>query len=273
MTFRRVFVIDLGAMGIGESPDANRFDSVGADSLGQIDNAMPDRLTLPTLTQLGLGNLRHKNPLKHVTEVEKPLGFFGQIRPANENNAFASGIRESWDLTSEGRTTSAFDYLAIRHEQVLLASPLISYLSNQASTKRLLVHRNQEALQLLAAEIGEGNYRLSYFQLPEFQQDYNTATAAELGDLLMAFDSQLELIMQVMKRSDLLLITANHSVNPENPDQMTREYLPLFAYSPALKGGKALGIKKSLSDLGATVLENFDFAGLGPGTSFLSELK
>ena len=75
MTFRRVFVIDLGAMGIGESPDANRFDSVGADSLGQIDNAMPDRLTLPTLTQLGLGNLRHKNPLKHVTEVEKPLGF------------------------------------------------------------------------------------------------------------------------------------------------------------------------------------------------------
>ncbi|GAK47614.1 phosphopentomutase [Secundilactobacillus oryzae JCM 18671] len=271
MTFRRIFVIDLGAMGIGEAPDANRFNSIGSDSLARLDEATANRLTLPTLTQLGLGNLREQNPLQHVEPVDQPVGFYGKIRPDNANNNFASGIRESWDMMLDGRTTSVFDYLANRHEQVLLASPLISYLSNQASTKRVLIHRNQEALQLLAAEIGEENYRLSYIQLPEFQYDYNPASASELGDLLMVFDSQLELIMRVMKHSDLLLITANHSADPHHPELLTREYLPLFAYTPAIEIGRSLGIKKSMADLGATILDNFGFKE-GPGTSFISEL-
>ena len=56
MRYKRVFLIVLDSVGAGAMPDAGDYGDAGADTLGHIARAV-DRLELPHLQKLGLGNL------------------------------------------------------------------------------------------------------------------------------------------------------------------------------------------------------------------------
>lgn len=68
--FKRVHLIVLDSVGIGQAPDADKFNDVGADTLGHI--AEVAGLTLPHLENLGLGTIA---PLKGVKAVENHQGY------------------------------------------------------------------------------------------------------------------------------------------------------------------------------------------------------
>ncbi|MEG2503919.1 MAG: phosphopentomutase, partial [Carnobacterium sp.] len=61
--FKRVHLIVMDSVGIGEAPDAAVFGDVGSDTLGHI--AERAGLTIPNLEKLGLGTIR---PLKGVSD-------------------------------------------------------------------------------------------------------------------------------------------------------------------------------------------------------------
>lgn len=90
----------------------------------------------------------------------------------------------------------------------------------------------------------------------------------------MDFDKRLGTVLKNLKDDDLLLITADHGNDPgfKGTDH-TREMVPILAYSPSMKTGDSLGVRKTFADFGATVLDNFDVKGNGVGTSFLADLK
>lgn len=68
--FKRVHLIVLDSVGIGQAPDADKFNDVGADTLGHI--AQVAGLTIPNLEKLGLGTIA---PLKGVKAIEDHLGY------------------------------------------------------------------------------------------------------------------------------------------------------------------------------------------------------
>ena len=75
-----------------------------------------------------------------------------------------------------------------------------------------------------------------------------------------------------MRAGDLLLLTAAHGCDPITPStDHSREYVPVLTFSPSAKGGVALGVRRSLADLGQTVAENFG-CRLDHGESFLEAL-
>ena len=55
--FKRIFVVVIDSLGIGEMDNAAEYGDVGSDTLGHID-ATVEHLNLPNLETLGLGNLR-----------------------------------------------------------------------------------------------------------------------------------------------------------------------------------------------------------------------
>lgn len=73
--FKRVFLIVLDSLGIGEMPDAARFGDAGTDTLGHIDQTV-DHLDIPNLQKLGLANL---HPLRHQMPAEHPLGYYERL--------------------------------------------------------------------------------------------------------------------------------------------------------------------------------------------------
>lgn len=66
LRYRRIFVIVLDAMGVGEAPDSADFDCAGADTLGSIARTCGGSLAVPNLESLGLGNIRADDPLPGV---------------------------------------------------------------------------------------------------------------------------------------------------------------------------------------------------------------
>ncbi|MEJ7861549.1 MAG: phosphopentomutase [Pyrinomonadaceae bacterium] len=71
--FRRICLIILDSVGIGEMPDAESWGDKGADTLGNILNSR--KVNLPNLQKLGLGNIR---PFENFSAEGKPLGSFGK---------------------------------------------------------------------------------------------------------------------------------------------------------------------------------------------------
>lgn len=75
--FKRVFIIVMDSVGIGEAPDAGSFNDKGADTLGHIANHM-DGLYMPHMGKLGLSNIKkiqgiekEVNPQAHFTKMQE----------------------------------------------------------------------------------------------------------------------------------------------------------------------------------------------------------
>jgi phosphopentomutase len=89
---------------------------------------------------------------------------------------------------------------------------------------------------------------------------------------LEAVDRALPKIMGIMGPCDLLIVTADHGVDPTTVStDHSREYVPLLAAGPGVRGGVDLGLRGSLSDIGQTVAANFG-ASLAHGQSFLQQI-
>ena len=56
-TYKRIFIIVMDSVGIGEAPDAEKFGDKGADTLGHIAEKM-NGLNMPNMGKLGLSNIR-----------------------------------------------------------------------------------------------------------------------------------------------------------------------------------------------------------------------
>lgn len=94
------------------------------------------------------------------------------------------------------------------------------------------------------------------------------------GQALMDFDKRLGKVLDEMKPDDLLMVTADHGNDPgfKGTDH-TRENVPLLVYSPSMnKPNQSLGLRKTFSDLGATILENFNVEPV-KGTSFYKKIS
>lgn len=94
------------------------------------------------------------------------------------------------------------------------------------------------------------------------------------GQALMDFDKRLGKVLDEMKPDDLLMVTADYGNDPgfKGTDH-TRENVPLLVYSPSMnKSNQSLGLRKTFSDLGATILENFNVEPV-KGTSFYKEIS
>jgi phosphopentomutase len=91
---------------------------------------------------------------------------------------------------------------------------------------------------------------------------------------LEEFDDLLGPLLEELKTTDLLLLTADHGCDPDPVNPTTdhsREYVPIVAYSPGDADGTNLGIRETLADMGQTVAENFG-TKIPHGTSFLGLL-
>lgn len=74
--FSRVFLIVMDSVGIGELPDAARFNDEGAHTLGHIAERV-DGFAVPHLQALGLGNIAR---LRNVPAAEAPKAHWGKMK-------------------------------------------------------------------------------------------------------------------------------------------------------------------------------------------------
>ena len=90
---------------------------------------------------------------------------------------------------------------------------------------------------------------------------------------LEEFDARLKEIIDTMKESDILFITADHGCDPTMPGtDHSREHVPFLAYGKQLKENVNLGTRNSFADMGQTVAEVLKVEKINNGASFLEQL-
>jgi phosphopentomutase len=114
---------------------------------------------------------------------------------------------------------------------------------------------------------------LVFANLVDFDMQYGHRNNPEgYADALKEFDIWLGEFLPKLSETDLLLITADHGCDPTYPGtDHTREHVPVIAYRKGSKG-RDLGIRKSFSDIGATIARVFDVAQPAKGSDFLESL-
>ncbi|HWO75795.1 MAG TPA: phosphopentomutase [Bacillus sp. (in: firmicutes)] len=90
-TYKRVFLIVMDSVGIGEAPDAKEFGDKGADTLGHIAEHMGG-LHMPNMAKLGLSNIRE---IKGIERAEKPLANYGIMQEASVGKDTMTG---HWEI-------------------------------------------------------------------------------------------------------------------------------------------------------------------------------
>ncbi|MCF6408307.1 phosphopentomutase [Pseudalkalibacillus salsuginis] len=95
--FKRVFLIVMDSVGIGEAPDAARFNDEGADTLGHIAEKM-NGLEMPNMAKLGLSNIRE---IKGIEKSDKPAAHYGKMQEASNGKDTMTGHWEIMGLHIE----------------------------------------------------------------------------------------------------------------------------------------------------------------------------
>ena len=89
--FKKIHVIVMDSVGIGEAPDADKFGDVGAHTLGHIAEKM-NGLNMPTLEKMGLSNI---HALQGIAKSENSTAFYGMMQEASVGKDTMTG---HWEI-------------------------------------------------------------------------------------------------------------------------------------------------------------------------------
>ncbi|MFV8829402.1 phosphopentomutase [Alkalihalobacterium sp. APHAB7] len=89
--FKRIFIVVMDSVGIGEAPDAAKFNDEGADTLGHIAEHM-NGLHMPNMAKLGLSNIKE---IKGIPKANQPLAHFGKMQEASNGKDTMTG---HWEI-------------------------------------------------------------------------------------------------------------------------------------------------------------------------------
>jgi phosphopentomutase len=89
---KRVIIVVLDSVGMGELPDASKYGDTGSNTLGNIASAV-EGFSLPNLEKLGLGNIEG---IKGFKAAEAPTGCFGRMEERSAGKDTTTG---HWEMS------------------------------------------------------------------------------------------------------------------------------------------------------------------------------
>lgn len=89
--YKRIFLIVMDSVGIGEAPDSEKYGDKGANTLGHIAEHM-NGLHMPNIAKLGLGNI---GEIKGVQKSEQPMAYYTKMQ---EKSAGKDTMTGHWEI-------------------------------------------------------------------------------------------------------------------------------------------------------------------------------
>lgn len=134
---------------------------------------------------------------------------------------------------------------------------------------------NQEGVDVTIDFMNKDNVGLIFTNLVEFDSKWGHRNDFKgYAEGLRQFDERIPQIIAAMKKTDLLIITADHGCDPTTAStDHSREYVPLLVYSKDIRNNINLGTGKTFADIGQTIAEIFELEPFKIGESFWSKIK
>lgn len=209
--------------------------------------------------------------------VDKPPYNIGTViaRPfigTNQNDFTRTYNRKDFESNTFGKTM--LDVLKEHNKEVIAIGKIGDLFSGRGITKEIHTQGNEDGIQKTIEEIQKEEEGLIFTNLVDFDMLYGHRNNIEgYAKALEYFDSKIPLIMEQMRDTDMLVITADHGNDPSTPStDHSREYIPILIYGKQIKENVNIGIRATYADIGETILDVLNMPLLGVGKSFKEKI-
>lgn len=180
--------------------------------------------------------------------------------------------RKDFESNTFGRTM--LDVISENEKEVIAIGKIEDLFSGRGITKAIHTNGNADGIEKTIEEIKNDTEGLIFTNLVDFDMLYGHRNNIEgYAKALEYFDSKLPIIIENMKDTDILIITADHGNDPSTPStDHSREYIPIVIYGKQIKENVNIGTRETYADISATVLDILQMPKLGIGESFKNEI-
>lgn len=180
--------------------------------------------------------------------------------------------RRDFSLPPSKKTV--LDALVEAGREVVAIGKIEDLFAGRGISRSLKTEDNRDGMAKTMEVVRSGRGDLVFTNLIDFDTMWghrNDPRAYAIG--LEEFDFFAGELLEAVGEGDLLVITSDHGCDPTTAStDHSREHVPLLVFNRTLAGGRSLGLRETLSDVGATVAENFSLPDRFPGRSFLAEV-
>jgi len=162
---------------------------------------------------------------------------------------------------------TAMDYLKEKGLMTSCVGKIGDIFNGQGVTKTQKTISNKDGMLKTIDELKNHDFTGTCFiNLVDFDSEYgHRRDPIGYGRAIEEFDELLGQLLELVKRDDLIMITADHGNDPlHSGTDHTREMVPLLIYNSDFNHGRYLEERASFADIGITVLENFNIKGIKP---------
>lgn len=180
--------------------------------------------------------------------------------------------RKDFESNTFGKTM--LDVLKENNKDVIAIGKIGDLFSQRGITKEIHTNGNEDGINKTIEEIKKDSEGIIFTNLVDFDMLYGHRNNIEgYAKALEYFDSKLPIIIENMKETDLLIITADHGNDPSTPStDHSREYIPILIYGKQIKENVNIGIRETYADIGETILDILNMPLLNVGESFKNEI-
>lgn len=180
--------------------------------------------------------------------------------------------RKDFESNTFGKTM--LDVISEKGKEVIAIGKIEDLFSGRGITKAIHTKGNEDGIEKTIEEIKKGTQGLIFTNLVDFDMLYGHRNNIEgYAKALEYFDSKLPTIIENMKETDILIITADHGNDPSTPStDHSREYIPILVYGKQIKENTNIGTRKTYADIGATILDFLNMPLLNIGESFKKDI-
>jgi phosphopentomutase len=180
--------------------------------------------------------------------------------------------RHDYALDPNGQTL--LDHLSLRGIPVVSIGKVKDLFAGRGITTAMPTASDAEGVDRVLDAMKSLSGGLIFANLVDFDTVYGHRNdVAGYAANIERFDERLVAVIDQLRDTDLLVITADHGNDPTTPStDHSREHVPLLMTGRRVKRGADVGTRPTFADLGQTLAANFSVGPLAHGTSFLEDI-
>lgn len=166
------------------------------------------------------------------------------------------------------------EYIKEKGISVMAVGKIEDIYNKKGITDAVHIKNNMDGIDKTLQYMKENKNGLIFTNLVDFDMLYGHRNdAVGYAKALADVDNRIPEIISSMKEDDILILTADHGCDPttESTDH-SREYIPVIVYGKRIKSGINIGVRKSFSDIGKTILDLLKIENNLYGDSFAKEI-
>ena len=174
------------------------------------------------------------------------------------------------DFSLEPPAPTVLDAIAASGQEVIGVGKIFDIFAGQGITRHVYSQGNTHGMEQALSFAKEDFRGLCFVNLVDFDMVYgHRRNIPGYAAALSEFDRWLPEFLEALGEEDLLIITADHGCDPgyTATTDHTREYVPLLVLGKTVRPVD-LGVRKSFSDIAATVAQLLGVEYSCPGESF-----